>query len=298
MTLMRKAVVGALVALAVVVTALVLGPTIWAQVREGRRVSPGVDRLMLLGPGPETWLGAGSEIGVSVRELRADEVAAAKLEQQGGVYVQDVREGTPASRAGLRNGDIIASFDGERVRGVRHFSRLVLETPPDRAVSAVIVRGTERQTIQVTPEAGRFGAYFPDVGREIGREIERGMRAIPRDFDFDFDFEFPDRISRGRLGVSLTPLGDQLATYFGVKEGALVSSVEPDSPAAQAGIKAGDVITAVNGRTVANVGDVMTAVREAAPGAAIDIRVVRNKKEMTLKVTIQRVQRTGPALPV
>jgi hypothetical protein len=79
---MRKAVVGALVALAVVVSALVLGPTLWAQVREGRRVSPGIDRLMLQG--------AGSQIGVSVRELRADEVAAAKLEQQGGVYVQEV----------------------------------------------------------------------------------------------------------------------------------------------------------------------------------------------------------------
>lgn len=284
---MKKAVVGALVALAVVVSALVLGPTIWAQVREGRRVTPGIDRLMLQGPG--------SEIGVSVRELRADEVTAAKLEQPGGVYVQDVREGSPASRAGLRNGDIIASFDGERVRGVRHFSRLVIETPPDRAVSTSIVRGTERQTIQVTPEAGRFGTFFPDVGREI----ERGMRAIPR--DFNFDFQFPDGFSRGRLGVSLTPLSDQLATYFGVKDGALVSSVEADSPAAQAGVKAGDVITAVNGRTVGDVGDVMAAVREAAPGAAIEIGVVRDKKELTLKATVpdrRRDTRGRDLLPV
>src|SRR5688572_18023217 len=209
---MRKAVVGALVALAVVVAVLVLGPTIWAQVREGRRVTPGIDGLMLQGPG--------SEIGVSVRELRTEDVSGAKLEQPGGVYVQDVQEGAPAARAGLRSGDIIASFDGERVRGVRHFSRLVLETPPGRSVSTVIVRGTERQTIQVTPEAGRVGEFFPD----IGRDIERGMRAFPRDFNFDFDF--PERGSRARLGVSLTPLSDQLASYFGVKSGALVRSEE------------------------------------------------------------------------
>ena len=248
---------------------------------------PGLDRLMLQGPG--------SEIGVSVRELRAEEVSGAKLEQPGGVFVQDVQEGTPAARAGLRSGDIIASFDGERVRGVRHFSRLVLETPPGRTVSSVIVRGTERQTIQMTPEAGRQGAFFPDVGREIGREIERGMRAIPR----DFDFEFPNRTSRARLGVTLTPLTDQLASYFGVKDGALVSAVELDSPAAQAGVRAGDVITAIGGRTVGDVADVMAGIREAAPGSALEIRVVRDKKETILKATVpDRRPGTRDRIPV
>ena len=284
---MRKAVVGALAAVVLVVTALVLAPTIWAQVRGDRQMPPGLDRLMLQGPG--------SEIGVSVRELRAEEVSGAKLEQPGGVFVQDVQEGTPAARAGLRSGDIIASFDGERVRGVRHFSRLVLETPPGRTVSSVIVRGTERQTIQMTPEAGRQGAFFPDVGREIGREIERGMRAIPR----DFDFEFPNRTSRARLGVTLTPLTDQLASYFGVKDGALVSAVEPDSPAAQAGVRAGDVITAIGGRTVGDVADVMAGIREAAPGSALEIRVVRDKKEMILKATVpDRRPGTRDRIPV
>lgn len=282
---MRKAVVGALVALAVVVAVLVLGPTIWAQVREGRRVTPGIDGLMLQGPG--------SEIGVSVRELRTEDVSGAKLEQPGGVYVQDVQEGAPAARAGLRSGDIIASFDGERVRGVRHFSRLVLETPPGRSVSTVIVRGTERQTIQVTPEAGRVGEFFPD----IGREIERGMRAFPRDFNFDFDF--PERGSRARLGVSLTPLSDQLASYFGVKSGALVSAVEADSPAGQAGLRAGDVMTAINGRMVGNLGDVTTAIREAAPGSALEIRIVRDRKEMTVKATVpDRRPGTRDRIPV
>ena len=97
---MRNAVVGALVGIAVVVTALVLGPTIWAQVREGRRVTPGIDRWMLQGPG--------SEIGLSVRELRQEEISAAKLEQPGGVHVEEVVEWEPGRRVRLRMGEFPA----------------------------------------------------------------------------------------------------------------------------------------------------------------------------------------------
>lgn len=275
---MRKAIVGALVAVGLVVTAVVLGPTIWAQVR-GRGVPPPVERMLLEG--------MGSEAGVSVRELRAVEISSANL-QPGGVLVQDVDEGGPAARAGLRSGDIIVDFDGERVRGVRHFSRLVRETPPGRTVKSSIIRGGERLTVDVTPRDGdRLSHVLP--------YIERGMRAIPR----DFEFEFPQWTSRGRLGVSLTPLTDQLASYFGVKEGALVSAVEADSPAAQAGLRAGDVITAINGRPVGDPGDAMAVLRETARGSAVEIRLTRDKKEMTVKATLpERGARTRDRTPV
>ena len=279
---MRKAMVGSLVAVTMVVAALmILGPTIGAQVRGGQ-VGPGTDRLLLQGPD--------SEIGVSVRELRAEEISGATLEQPGGVFVQDVREGAPAARARFRSGDIITSFDGERVRGVRHLSRLVLETPPGRTVSSIIIRGTERQTLQVTPDATRrLGTRVPDIGR--------GMRAIPRDFNFDFDF--PERASRARLGVSLTALSDQLASYFGVKDGALVSAVEAYSPAAQAGVRAGDVITAIDGRMVRTPRDVTAGIRESAPGSAVEIRIVRDRKEMTVKPTVpDRRPGTRDRIPV
>jgi serine protease Do len=120
---------------------------------------------------------------------------------------------------------------------------------------------------------------LPDI--DISRDIERGMRALPR--DFNFEFRAP---AAGRLGVTLMPLGDQLAAHFGVKEGALVSAVERESPAAQAGLMAGDVITAVAGRAVRGPSDVMAAVRDASAGAAVEIRIVREKKEMTMKATI------------
>jgi S1-C subfamily serine protease len=270
---MRKAVVGGLAALAAVVAAILVAPAMWAQVRPAPPV-------VNVGP---LW-GPGGELGVSVRDLRGDEVARATLERAGGVVVEDVEDGSAAAKAGLKPGDIIVDFDGERVRSTRHFSRLVRETPEGRTVRATIVRGGARQTLDVTPERGdRITRAMPDVRREI----ERGMRALPRDFDFDFQLPRPDVFNpRGRLGVSLAPLTDQLASYFGVKQGVLVSSVEPESPAAQAGLKAGDVITAVAGRSVSDPGDVSARIREATPGSPVEIRIVRDRKEMTMKATL------------
>lgn len=267
---MRKALIGAAVVIALGAAALVLAPAGEAQVR-GRRMAPGIegfDRFMLQGPG--------SEIGVSVRELRSDEVSSARPE---GVMVEEVRADSPASRAGIRVADLVVEFDGERVRSVRQFTRLVRETPPGRAVKTTIVRDGSRQMLDITPQEGRqLSMVLPD----IGREIERGMRALPR--DFDFDLRLP--ASPARLGVTLTPLGDQLAVYFGAKEGVLVSAVEPDSPAAQAGVRAGDVIIAMAGRAVREPADVMDAIRDTESGSALEIRIVREKKELTVKATI------------
>jgi serine protease Do len=223
--------------------------------------------------------GVGSEIGVSVRELSSEEISKARLERAGGVYVQNVREESPASRSGIRSGDIIVSVDGERVRGVNHFARLVSESPAGRAVRTEIVRETVRQVIEVTPVASEQFALLP----EIREELERRLRTLPR----DLELELPAlRTSRTRLGMTMMSLTDQLATYFGVKEGVLVSSVEAGSPASEAGIRAGDVITAVDGRAVRSQIDVVTAARNAARGSILDVRLVRDRKEVALKIVI------------
>lgn len=272
---MRKAVVGGVAAIALVFAAIAVAPAIRAQVRE-RPVPPAIDFGLL-------W-GSGGQLGVSVRDTRSDELAGARLAQPGGVVVQEVREGSAGAKAGIKAGDIVVEFDGERVRGARHFSRLVRETPADRAVKATIVRDGARQTLDVTPEsADRISRAIPD----FRREFERGMRALPRDFDFDLQLPRPDVFNpRGRLGVALAPLTDQLASYFGVKEGALVSAVEPDSSADRAGLKAGDVITAVAGRAISGPGDVTARIRESTPGSPLEITIVRDKKEMTMKATL------------
>ena len=96
--------------------------------------------------------------------------------------------------------------------------------------------------------------------------------------------------------MTVAPLSDQLAAYFGVKDGVLVSEVLENTPAASAGVRAGDVITAANGRGVQSSTDLMREVREAEPGSTIELRVTRDRKETSMKVTLpQRSQRRLPA---
>lgn len=286
---MRKAIVAGAAALVVVVAAFVVAPTVWSQVRSGDNR----DRRVLM------LDGRGSSIGVSIRDVEGGDKAPAG---QSGVLVAEVNENGPAAKAGIREGDLVVEFDGERVRSARHFARLVQETPEGRTVQAVVVRDGSRQTLEVTPERGG-GRYSGDFALpQISEEIERSLRALPRDFAFDLNWDAGDLNwdatvwPRGRLGARLAPLTDQLAEYFGAKAGVLVSSVEPDSVAARAGLKAGDVITSVNGRTVDTPRDVTQELREVE-GTDVEVQVLRDKKPLTLKAEMPEQKRSSPRRP-
>jgi serine protease Do len=227
--------------------------------------------------------GLGSSIGVAVRDSDADE---AKKAGTNGVVVQEVREGTPAARAGVRTGDLIVDFDGERARSASQLTRVVRETAPGRAVKMTIVRDSSRQTLDITPEARGADS--------IASNIVANFRTLPnvdgRNFAFDY-LTSDNPFSRQRFGVTVTQLTDQLATYFGVKQGVLVSDVTSGSPASAAGVKAGDIITAINSRAVSTADDVVREVRAAAPGSSVEVRVMRDRKELTLTAKLPEPSR-------
>lgn len=222
--------------------------------------------------------GFGSQIGVSIREVNE------------GVAIDRVHEGTPADRAGFKPGDVVIEFDGEQVRSARQFRRVVEETPPGRPVEAIVLRNGSRQTLTVTPEVTR-----PDIARLPQLpDIDQNFRRFPPELRRDFDWpNFGLSGVTRRLGAALTPLSDQLAGYFGVKAGVLVSSVDRGSAAEQAGLRAGDVITAINGETTGSPSDVSQAIRRAPPGSSVEIRVMRDKKEVTLKATPAETRPSG-----
>jgi S1-C subfamily serine protease len=230
--------------------------------------------------------GAAAAIGVGIREVMGEDAAKAKMAQPSGVYVESVREGSPAAKAGIQAGDIVIDFDGERVRSTSHFTRLVQESVPNRQIAAVVIRGTSKQTLNVVPEAsGGFNVLSGDARRQL-QELQR--RTLRGNFNFDPDTLRPEALRRalpmtgGALGVTVTPLTDQLASHFGVKQGVLVNAVTSDSPAAGAGVRAGDVITAVNGQTVSSSADITRALRENS-GETVDLTVTRDKKSLSLK---------------
>jgi serine protease Do len=290
---MRKALVAGVAAVALAATAFALAPGVRSQTTSS---DDAPDRRVLM------LDGRGSSIGVSIRDLDADDMAKAKLGQTGGVMIEDVDENSPAARAGFRDGDVIVEFDGERVRSARHFARLVQETAEGRSVKATVVREGSRQTLDVTPEhGGRWAGdvmHLPHIADDIHREVERGWRNLPREFAFDFtwDGELPGGKvwPRGRLGAQLSPLTDQLAEYFGTKAGVLVSSVDADSMAAKAGLKAGDIITSINGQAVETPRDVAEGLR-SADATEVTIAVTRDKKPLTLKAQLPERRRTKTA---
>jgi S1-C subfamily serine protease len=235
--------------------------------------------------------GRGSQLGVVVDDV--DTTGQDSKTAPGGVRIEDVDHDSPAERAGLREGDIVVEYDGERVRSARQFTRLVQETPEGRTVAMAIVRGGQRQTVKVTPEGRAAGRSFDVDGERLQRDIERGMRAMPdlREFRFDgpaFKFEvMPQLGPRGRLGVQVDELSPQLADYFGAKAGGvLVTSVTENSAAARAGLKAGDVITSLNGTPIRDYNALSTELQKAA-GSDITIGALRDHKEVTFKATLE-----------
>ena len=145
---------------------------------------------------PLALVGPGSSIGITVRD------------SESGVVVQDVREESPAARAGVKEGDVVTEFDGERTRSAAQLTRVVRETAPGRTVKMIVLRNGAPTTLDVAPEAGRADDIrLPN----LARDLERRLQVLPRDFNFDFPDPGFGWYSPRRLGVTITPLSDQLA---------------------------------------------------------------------------------------
>jgi serine protease Do len=263
---MTKTVLGGLLLAGLVAIGYVMMPVATAQQQDRTPAPRGAWDLALEGPG--------SSIGVTVRDQS----------DGAGVLIESVREGTPATRAGLQKGDVIVEFDGERVRSARQFSRLVAESPSGRSVKLGAVRDGQRVNVDITPDTrADTWAFGDDLARLNDLKVDIPpipKIAVP-------GFEFKTWTHPGRLGVQIDTLTPQLATYFGVKRGALVTNVDEGSAAEKAGLKAGDVITAIDGRTVEDSGDIQRALRDTEDGAEVSIAIVRDRKEQTLKAKLE-----------
>jgi serine protease Do len=210
------------------------------------------------------------------------------VEGREGVRIQQVDPDMPAALAGFRQGDIIIEFDGERVRGVRQFTRLVHETPRGREVAALVLRDGNRVMLNVTPVYAR--RPFTPPGTDLPR-----LPAPERRFEIWPDLSGGQTPAAGaRLGVSTTTVDDQLADYFGVEGGVLVRSVDAGSPAARAGLRAGDIITRVGSRAVRAPSDVTQAIESAGPGGALDVQVMRDRTRVDLQVTMPTEEQEAP----
>jgi serine protease Do len=246
--------------------------------------APGTPQIFEFRNGPNGLLPSGTYLGVNLCEISSDRARELKLKEAYGVEITRVEDSSPAEKAGLKSGDVVLEYNGQRVEGMEQFGRLVRETPPGREAKLLISRNGATQTVVATLQTRKlknFSTVMPNFDM-------RQMR-LP---------DMPQVFTTWRspvLGVEAEALGSQLAAYFGVKEGVLVRSVAPDTAAEKAGIKAGDVIVKVDGSTVTTPNELVSAIHAAASKKSFPLDLVRDRHETSVTVTIEdRSENLGP----
>jgi serine protease Do len=242
------------------------------------------------------FIDGGSFLGVHAEDINKENMGRYGLREARGVGITSVVKDSPAEKAGLKKDDVILRFDGERVTSARKLTRLVSEVAPDQSVRVGISRGGSEQEVAVTigkrensmDALNNWQGLKGFSGKLEGFEnLAPGGRTWKWEGpDSDHDgFVYAFGNSR-RIGVSTTPLTKQLAEFFGVADGkgVLVTSVGNDSPAAKAGIKAGDVITAVDGEKLDDAGDLTRALGKKNEGD-VTLTIVRDKHQRSITVT-------------
>jgi S1-C subfamily serine protease len=244
-------------------------------------------------------------LGVNVRDVDPVRAEKEKLSNPMGAEVISLDHDAPAAKAGVHTGDIIQAINGQPVTDAATLTRLLRDMPVGRLVELQVVHNakTERVHLQLADRsalvqhawAHHFHVSIPEpapmVNGFAGQRSYAGDGA-PSDSDTP-----PD--PQAYVGAQVEPLTPQLARFFGVRagNGLLVRSVEDKSPAANAGLDAGDIIVSANGMPLETTADWLQTLRINA-GRPVPIVVLRNRKVLQLAITVDsRITQSELVIP-
>ena len=258
----------------------------------------------------------GSWLGVETREVTSANAKELKLPSERGVALGRIAPDSPASKSGLRENDVVTEINGQQVEGAMQFRRMIREIPAGRNVQLTVWRDGRTQKINVTlGKSEELRHNLTRVTPGTPGTFAFRMPELPEMPDLPEVAEIPEMPSmewggpmvfagRPRLGIDAEDLAGQLGSFFGAPdgEGILVRSVNSGSPAEKAGVKAGDVITSLNGERIRTVGDLRQKLA-ASHGEkdkdandkdkeskdktrTVRLGVLRNKSEISLNVEL------------
>ena len=223
-----------------------------------------IDQLRKYGEARRGWL------GVKIRSVSDDMVEALGLKEPTGALIESVTANGPAAKGGIVDGDVILKFDGRDINNVRALTRAVAQTPVEKSVDVEVMRKGQPKTVQVA------------VGRLV--DEEKPAKDAKKDSG-DKDKKSDSLLSQSLIGLKLAPLDDALRAKFAIDakvKGVVVVEVDPQSPAAQKGVHAGDVIVEAAQDPVSAVADVSASIDKVkkAGRKAILLRLEDSKGDL------------------
>ena len=198
-------------------------------------------------------------LGVNIQDMTPELAKSLGLKESKGALVAQVVPGGPADEAGIEQGDVIVNFDGQLVGDSKDLPRIVASTPVGKTVMLKLLRD----------------------GKEIERQAKVGAMEEENRAEASKSPIHPS------LGVTVQNWSPQVARELGLKKnsGVVVTGVEPGSPAAEAKIRVGDLIQAVNRKPVKNVDDFVKIIEKAKGGDTLLLLVQRGGGSLFVAVT-------------
>jgi len=208
-------------------------------------------------------------IGVKLQNLTPELAKALNVPQSSGALINEVTKNSPGDKAGLKSDDVVVSLDGKKVDSSSALSRNVALRPPNSSVTLGIVRGGKSQDVKVTLTS-RPGDV-DRVGDARGPQPGKSQK---------------DESNRKRIGLTLQSIDPRTAEANGLPtRGAVITEVQPGSPADAAELAPGMVVTEAGGKKIASADDLSRILKDAKPGSTVLLRVairLPNREESTL----------------
>src|SRR5882762_933074 len=265
------------------------GQTVMMERQEPTQIEvlPGIetdDRNIVFGDDGSSWL------GVETHEVTAGKAKELKLSAERGVVLGKIVPDSPAAKAGLKENDVVAEINGQRVEGAAQFRRMIHEIPAGRSIQLTVWRDGRTQTVSATLGKSEERRHSMKMVAPTPGTFTFRMPEIPEIPPMEWNGNMVFGGGQPRLGIDAEDISGQLGAFFGAPdgEGILVRDVNSGSPAEKAGVKAGDVITSLNGERIRSVGELrekLSAKRDEKD-RTVKLGVLRNKSEISLTVEL------------